>query len=669
MKTMHGYQMTRHVCSRNCYDTCGIIAHVYRGKLEKITGDPEHGYTCGKLCAKGQNAIDYVYSPERIRYPMLQKTRGSGKWERISWEYAMEIICKKILSLKERYHSTLPLCLNKYSGNFGALHYAIEGMFNSLGPTTQTIGTPCFSAGLDAQYLDFGANHTSDLSNMEYASCILLWGVNPAWTAIHAMPYLYRAKEKGAKIIVIDPIYTQTAKKADYYVQVKPGEDQSFALALIKGLIEKNAVDKEFVEQYSIGWENFRASVENLDIDILLQRCGQNSKSIDQLVQSILENHPMHIWCGFGLQRHMHGGKTIRIIDALSALTGNIGVVGGGVNYAQVGRLEFSKKIAQLRDDVRYININRFSQSLREIDNPPIKFLWIACRNLFMQDVAINQLQEEFKKLEFIVSVEKFMTPTMQMSDLVLPVKTEFEELDATFSYWHQWVGINEPAIEAVGEAKSDLEIAQLLAKKLNEYHTNTSSFPINKTAEEFLTEEFTDEIYQCLQIEHWSQLREAPKKMKVESTVWQDRKFLTPSGRFQFCDLLEYRKGLTPNDKYPYFFITPHTQQGINSQYQKENIIEDEPIVQMHPMTAAQENLKNGDLIEIYNKIGSITCRVKISDYIASDMLVCYQSWRMNHESSLNKLNVGIASDLGQMRTGAKGVALYDVLVNFRRV
>ena len=128
-----GYRVTRHVCPRNCYDTCGMLAYVRNGKLEKITGDPGHGYTNGKLCSKGYNYIRMVYDPSRLQFPMRQIGRGSGKWERITWDTAIEIICRKIIELKERYHSTLPLCLNKYSGNFGVLHYAVEGMFNSLG--------------------------------------------------------------------------------------------------------------------------------------------------------------------------------------------------------------------------------------------------------------------------------------------------------------------------------------------------------------------------------------------------------------------------------------------------------------------------------------------------------------------------------------------------------
>ena len=216
---------TRHVCPRNCYDSCGIVAQVRNGKMIGIAGDPTHGYTKGKLCAKGYCYIRRIYSKDRLRYPLRQLGRGTGKWQELSWDEALDIICGKILSIKDRYGSTLPICLNKYSGNFGLLNFAIEGLFNSIGPTTQVLGSPCWSAGLDAQHFDFGNNLSSDPENISKSKLIILWGVNPVWTAVHSLPYVFEAQKNGAKVIVIDPVLSETAKKADWYIQVKPGQD------------------------------------------------------------------------------------------------------------------------------------------------------------------------------------------------------------------------------------------------------------------------------------------------------------------------------------------------------------------------------------------------------------------------------------------------------------
>ena len=221
----HGnYQVTRHICPRNCYDACPILAYTCGGKIEYITGETVDGAPV-RLCSKREDILATVYHPRRILYPQKQHGRGSGNWQRISWEEAIDTIARKMLSLKERYNSTLPLCLNKYSGNFGLLHFAVEGMFNGLGATTQTIGSPCFSSGIDAQNLDFGANITCDIRQLRESRLIILWGANPAWTSIHTMPVIYAAQERGAKVVVIDPVYTETARKADYYFELRPGSD------------------------------------------------------------------------------------------------------------------------------------------------------------------------------------------------------------------------------------------------------------------------------------------------------------------------------------------------------------------------------------------------------------------------------------------------------------
>ena len=234
----NGYQVTKHVCPRNCYDTCTMLSYTSNGKLKKVEGDPTNSFSKGKICAKAYSYIDSIYSKDRLKYPLLQTKRGSGNWKRISWEQAMDIISSKILELNDRYHSNLSLCLNKHSGNMGILHQSAENFFKSLGPFTQTAGSLCWSAGNDAQYFDFGNVETSDPSDIEHSKLIILWGANPAWTSVHSLSYLYKAQEKGAKIIVIDPIYTASAKIADYYIQIKPGSDGALALAIAKIIID-----------------------------------------------------------------------------------------------------------------------------------------------------------------------------------------------------------------------------------------------------------------------------------------------------------------------------------------------------------------------------------------------------------------------------------------------
>lgn len=685
----NGYTVTRHVCPRNCYDACGMLAYTNNGVLQKVEGDPSHGYTRGKLCAKGYSYVNRVYHPQRLKYPLIQARRGSGHWKKVTWEEALDIIAKKILELNHRYGSNLSLALNKYSGNFGILHYAVEGMFNSLGPTTQAVGSPCWSAGLDATYYDFGGCQTSDPQDMENAKLIVLWGVNPAWTAVHSLPFIYRAKAKGAQVVVIDPVYTTTAKKADLYIQIRPGSDGALALAIAKIILAKNLHAKDFIKHHTHGWQVFKNYLTNYDLEEAAAICGQKIEHMEMLAEMIGSTKPVFIWTGFGLQRHINGGQNIRSINALGAMTGNLGLPGGGVHFTQQATWNFNFHILnsperdkQEPQAIRRIDINNFSTELKNLDNPPVKLLWISCRNLLTQDVRKKELIEVLKDLELIVTVDQFLTPTAQYSDIVLPATTQFEELDVVPSYWHHWIGLNQQAIKPFFESKSDLEIAQLLSRKLNRLAPGSCSFPQTGTAADFLEREFNDEIYKMLGIAHWSELANGPRRANIPFTAWKDGKFLTPSQRFEFYSdsaknnglpsIPSYSPGVTSEQKYPYWLLTPHSQYGLNSQFQNLDWIlksNPEPIIFVNPQIAQKKGLKSGVMVKIFNNYGQVTAKVKITADIAPDTVLYYQSWFPNSDFSINFLIPGLPADMGEVCTGSKGVAFYDVFVDIEKI
>ncbi|SFT83649.1 Anaerobic selenocysteine-containing dehydrogenase [Selenomonas sp. GACV-9] len=659
-----GYQITRHTCPRNCYDSCPLLAYTRNGRIEKLTGDASSNPHYAQLCAKGKQILDSVYHPQRLLFPLRQQGRGTGHWQRITWDTAIEIIARKMLALKERYHSTLPLCLNKYSGNFGLLHYACEGMFNSLGPTTQTTGTPCFSSGIDAQKLDFGGNITSDVQTLVHSQLIILWGVNPAWTSIHSMEAIYQAQAKGTKIVVIDPLYTETARKADYYIQIRPGSDAALVLLLLQKLAARGALHND--PQRIRGGDKLLADIQRLDQSQLEAVIDQPAEAIDTLIELIASQHPMHIWCGFGMQRHVHGGLTIRLIDALAMLTGNIGIPGGGVNFADREGVDFPYATKRERADTRYVNINQFSQTLRSLQDPPVRLLWIACRNLVSQDVGLRELQALWSELELVVVADKFLTKTAEMADIVLPVTTEFEDIDVYTGYFPRWLGINEAAIPPRGEAKSDLEIARLLTRRLNELAPGTSDFPAEQTDEEFLDAEFPPAVCRQLGINGWRQLREGAIKVRPSGIAWQDGKFATDDGKFHCCELPKQLDVLLPTEDYPFHFITPHAQQSINGQtYTRLAELPEYPVVYIHPDSAKKRRLTEGQHVILWNEYGSLTATIAYDDTLAADILMSYQG--SSQQGNVNALNGGHPTDLGTLSTGAPGLALYDVFVNIR--
>ena len=678
------YKVTQHVCPRNCYSSCSILGYTQNGSLKKVTGDPKHGYTDGLLCAKGYNYLNSVYHPERLKYPMRQYPRGSGQWKRISWDEAIEVITEKIIELHKRYDSHLSLALNKYSGNMGVLHHAIEGFFNGLGKTSRAVGNPCWAPGMDALFYDYGDHQTSDMKDILHAKTIILWGVNPVWTSIHAMKYIFEAQRRGAKIITIDPIYTETAKKSDVFIQINPCSDGALAVAIAKYLIKHELYDQEFIKKHTIGWDKLIDNLNQLSMEEALQQCGQSMEAIGYLAQSLSKHRPSFIWIGFGMQRHQNGGQNIRAINALAAMTGNIGLKGSGVQFGQRATWKFTYNILNYtpkgcreKAGVRSIDINDFANELLKLQDPPVKFLFVTSRNLLTQSANVEQLKKTLDSLELIVTLEHFLTETAKYSDIVLPATTHFEEWDIIASYWHHWISINEPAIEPYYECKSELEIARLLSKKLNEYEEGYSAFPTDMTDEEFIEQEFTEEFYNALHIKHWRELLEAPRRMDVPKTAWESRHFNTPSGKFELFSEQAKNSRLSPfgmtlmekedSSKYPFYLLLNHEPFRINSQFQNIRSfkqISKEPTLYIHPIVAKEKDIQEHAMAKVFNENGEFTIRVKFSDHLNPHTFIAYPS-----HPSISKLVTFVAADMGERMTGGSGNSLNDLRVNIRKL
>jgi anaerobic selenocysteine-containing dehydrogenase len=677
------YQITRHVCPRNCYSSCSILGFTKNGHLEKVTGDPAHGYTKGLLCAKGYNYINQVYHQERLKYPMKQFPRGSGRWQRISWSEAIEIITNKMIELYERYGSHLSLSLNKYSGNMGVLHHAMEGFFNGLGKTSRAVGNPCWAAGMDALYYGYGGCQTSDMEDILHAKTIILWGVNPVWTSIHSMNYIYEAQKRGAKVITIDPIYTESAKKSDAFIQVKPGSDGSLAVAIAKYIIDHELYDLEFIEKHTDGWRELKEHLQKLSMDEALRECGQSMEAIQFLAERLSQHKPVTIWIGFGMQRNLKGGQNVRAISSLAAMTGNIGIKGSGVQFGQRSTQKFTFQILNYfqndvdKNGIRPIDINDFAQDVQLQQDPPVKFLWITCRNLLTQSSNIKQLQEALSSMELIVTVEHFLTETAQCSDIVLPATMLFEEWEIVASYWHHWVSINQPAIEPYYESKSDLEIARLLSQKLNEYMKGFSAFPAHLTDEDFIEQEFTEEFYEQLHIKNWRELLDGPRRVDIPKTAWEDLQFHTPSGKIELYSLQAKKNQLSPfgmemmanqkQSQYPYTLLLNHEPFRINSQFLNLNSfkeINQEPCVYLHPKLAKEKNIQSDTMVKVFNEKGEVIIRAKYSQDVQMQSFFIYP----NHPV-INKLISFTPSDMGQFVTGGKGNALNNLQVNIENL
>lgn len=670
-----------HICPRNCYDTCSMISTTVNGVLVAVEGNPSHDYTKGKLCPKAMQDVKKVYSPSRIRYPMRQRQRFSGDWERITWDEALQVIAHSILDIKNRYNSTLPIALNKYSGNFGALHNAMEWLFSGIGPTTRAVGSPCWSAGVDAQAFDFGRFVCSDPQNMGKANLIWLWGVNPAWTAIHQMSIIFDAIDRGATVVCFDTHLSATAARSHRFVQVKPGTDGLLALGMCKVLVKENLMDPN-IEGYSKGYKEF-VSYLNSEIDLaeVAAITGVKTETIHDLAIEYGQTHPACIWVGFGLQRYSNGGQTLRAIDSLGALAGHIGEEGGGVNYGHFETWQFTDGLLTQDQNTyrnRLLNMNRFAEEALACTDPPINLLWLSGRNPLSQDSDLGLWHKLVRQLDLIVVNDLFLTSSAEAADIFLPATTHYEHWDLNSSYWHYWVGVNEPAISPIGETKSDLEIAWNVSAKLNELHPGSCSFPTHGSEKETMLRQLSPALLQQLGLIKPEEILSHPAKANLSPTAWNDRNFATPSGRFEFLStsaaaagfpaLPSYVPAQRPSKDTPLRLLTPHHTSMINSQSYLENVTDCYEL-QLNPKLAQNYELKEGDMAEIFNESGSLEARVNFDPMIPSDVVIIYQGAIQQNKPRLNVLFKSNTTDMGAVTTGAPGFALNETFVNLRRL
>lgn len=680
------FQTHQNICPRNCYDTCSIVSTTRNGVLISVEGDFQHEYTKGKLCPKALDDVKKVYSSQRVRYPLRQKGRFSGYWERISWDGALNLIAEKILNLNAEYGTTLPLALNKYSGNFGVLHNAMEGLFSGIGPTTRAIGSPCWSAGVDAQTFDFGTFFCSDPLDMEKSQLIWLWGVNPAWTAIHQMPIILNAIDRGAKVVCFDTYLSATAARSHRFIQVRPGTDGLLALGFSKVILEENLMDPD-LGSYSLGHEDFILYLQSgVDLNYCAEMTGVPVETIRELAIEYGKTHPACIWAGFGLQRYSNGGQILRAIDALGALAGHIGEPGGGVQYGQFQTWQFSGKLQNCHPLIyekansqdRLLSINNFAEQALHCIDPPVKMLWISGRNPLSQDGNLHLWKTLLQQLDFIVISDLFHSMSSKAADLFLPITTHYEHWDLHASYWHYWVGVNEPAIAPVGETRSDLQIAWDVSASLNRRSPGSCLFPTTGDAKETLLKELGPDMLEILGLENPEQILRNPIRAKFPQTAWESRQFKTSSGRFEFYSSTAGVSGHSavpiyipprlPLPEFPLRLLTPHHHTTINSQAFALEIENEHYILHLSPEVAERYELKEGERVQIWNTLGRLEGIVQIENGLPSEAVIIYQE-RVKSDVPLNILMDTSETDMGHLALGAPGFALNETFVNLRKI
>ena len=649
-----------HGCTLDCADCCKFNVYIDKNEVVKIEGDEGHPYTKGFICKKGLAHLKRVNHEKRLYNPLL---KVNGEWKEISFKEAIDIMAKRLKDYKNEFGSRSILYYEQY-GNGSLLKSIGEKFFNFYGGVSLAKGGPCWSAGIAAQKLDFGDSKSHSLEDMMNSNNIFVWGKNPANTTIHTMQMIRKAKANGSKIIVIDPIETATATLSDKYIRIKPNGDLALALAIGKVIIENEFFDEKYIKSYVNGFEEYKEYVLSLNIEELSLECGVEINEINELVRLYCEKYST-ILLGFGMQKYKNGGITIRAIDALGAITGQIGFSGGGVNYANkvypkiLNSDPYNSEKAASNRYFYTSEINEFIEKCslgktyykndificnkdKESDydlNIPIKMAVITKSNLVNQLPNVNKLKKSLSKIDFKVCFDMFMTDTAKVCDLIIPTSSQLESEDLLFSsMMNPYLIYNEKLIEPREKLMDEYYFFMELAKEMN-----LNDYPyVEKT-------DYLEKVIEPLKHINSNINLEFIKSNYLtlhKNIAWEDKKFMTKSRKFEIIRLYDLNnKVKCSENKAKIRLLTNHGRDSLSSQH----FIDEEgmSIAYINENMSKSLDIDNDEIVYLKSENGQIKVRIKIDSSISDKVVMMCVGWWEKHGNPNVLTNSGI-SDIG---------------------
>lgn len=659
-------------CPLNCWDSCGFKVTVEDGKVVKVEGDAEHPITKGKICGRGRMLEKRVNSGERLLYPLK---KVAGEFERISWQQALDEIAEKLKAYKKKYGSTSVLHSHDYA-NGGLLTNLDARFFNNYGGVTELTGSLCWGSGIQAQNWDFGDAYSHAPGDIMNSKCIVIWGRNVARTNMHLFAELQKAKKAGATLYVIDPIFNATAKLANQYISIKPGFDGLLAAGIMKEMLRMGLENKEFIEHHSIGFDDLKRLLKSVSLEYIQTVSEVPIKTITMLAE-VYAKRPVATLFGLGMQRYANGGNTVRLIDALVAISGNIGLPGGGANYANkhVGQSFDIEAItmSHRKTEIRTFSMMKQAEGILTAVEPEVKMAIVTCGNPLTQLPDTNKAREAFASLETLVVIDQYMTDTAEMADYVLPVTAAFETEDIYYSsMYHHYVNHGPKLVDPPGEARTDEWIWTELANRLG------FGEEFAYTREDYIKMGLASLVEQGITLDVLREKKFA--ELPVNPIPWSDWNFKTPSGKYEFTSQTAKNAGFSGEltlslpteskwtnpalaEKYPYSLLSIHPLRSNHSQFHHLLGGTPEVKVEVAEDIVKEKELEEGDLVLVWNERGKIEGKVSILKLAHPGTINIDEGNWQKFGGSVNLLTPDSESDNRQ------GSTLYDCLVNIKKL
>ncbi len=681
-------------CSSHCGGSCLLKVHVKDGVITKIeTDDGEEPQL--RACLKGRAQRQKVYAPDRLLYPMKRVgVRGEGKFERISWDEALETVAVGLKRVIDT-HGPQAIAYDFMPGDIAVLHGGkwLAQLLGRFGNYTRLWSTPSFMGGSVASLLTYGtlqaSNNRDDLLN---SKLIIMWGWDPASTVTgtNTCFYLLQARERGTRFISVDPRYTDSAAVlAHQWIPIHPSTDTAMIIAMAYVMITEKLHDQKFIDTYTIGFDRFKDYVLGREDGIVKtpiwaeKITGVPAATIEGLAREYATAKPAALMPSGAPGRTVYGEQFHRATATLSAMTGNIGNHGG---YPAARAWE--SQLGGYPYDIRFVKefVDQFSlrdappgkeaserrkKQIHRLELPDMilkgikggypadcKVVFLMSSNYVNQAANINKTARAFRAVESVFIIEQFMTATAKFADILLPANSFMERNDLTYGWHVPYIGCMPKIIDSLGESKSPLQISIELAR-----HMGITDL-VNKKEEELVRglaaecgitdfEQFREKGY------HRINLPEPYVAFKAQIEDPKNHPFSTPSGKIEIYsqrwaelndpELPPVPKYLQAKEswrsplagKYPLQFISTHFRKRALSQFDNVPWMRElgGQELQINRRDALARSISDGDMVRVFNDRGELLTRAKVTDRIMPGVVHLPQgAWYTPDEKGLDR-------------------------------
>ena len=634
-----------------CYHSCGTVVTVEDGKAVKIEGLKSHPLNKGKLCPKGEAALEHIYAPHRLKYPLK---KVNGNWERVSWDQALEEIAGKLLQLKKEFG---PSVLGVFSGSIGVENLEMAGLTQRFkaafgSPNFFSVESICYRMRIRTRQITFGKYPTEELDSNLY----ILWGHNPDESDFPLQLALEENLKKGAKLVVIDPKKIPLADRADMYLRIRPGTDGAMALAMINVIINENLTDRDFIEKYTIGFDKLVPHIQKYTPEWAEKITWVAAADIRKLARLFAKTRGAGIYQGTNTQdQTANGTQNSRAFSILQIITGNINIPGGWVvsprlALGNVGLSVTGEPLGADQYPLFYEVWGRKSPygivtCVPESVPDKIKAFMVIGGDPAISMADSNAFKDAFKRLELLVVHDLFLTETAALAHYVLPACSHLEKWGVAYTYnvCHclPYLMLRKKAIEPLNECWSEWKLYTELAKKLG----MGDQFPW-QSEEELVTFELGPSGITFNQL-----LQEKPEGAFYQQKAYgmKETSFSTPTKHIEiYSDALAnvgfdplptylepYRSPLsTPEllEKYPLILSTGNRNRYYtHGQFRKVKSLQEEnpqPLAEIGPQTARRFGISDGDNITIETNKGVVRMKARVEERVAEGVVLIPHGW-----------------------------------------